>query len=121
MKLSSKAQKIHSQLNAGVTKLGDLRKIAKEIKVDHNLALELWSSGEFYSRHLAILIMDKKLLNQEFINQIDKDIQNHEYDERLQLADWLMANQLTKDKNTIALIETWENSPSIIQRRILLR
>ncbi|WP_339757536.1 DNA alkylation repair protein [uncultured Winogradskyella sp.] len=118
MDLSSKAQRIHSQLNTRETKLGDLRKIAKEIKKNHNLALELWSTGEFYSRQMAILIMDKKLLNQEFINQIDKDIQNHEYSERIQLTDWLMANQLTKDKKTISLIETWENSPSIIQRRV---
>lgn len=118
MNLTPKAQKIHAQLNAGETKLGDLRKIAKEIKKDHSLALELWSTGAFFSRQMAILIMDKKLLNQEFIDQIDKDIQNHEYDERLQLADWLMANQLTKDKKIIALIETWENSPSTIQRRI---
>tara|TARA_R110002074_G_scaffold32995_6_gene91920 strand:- start:771 stop:1415 length:645 start_codon:yes stop_codon:yes gene_type:complete len=118
MDLSSKAQRIHSQLNTRETKLGDLRKIAKEIKKNHDLALELWSTGEFYSRQMAILIMDKKLLNQEFINQIDKDIQNHEYSERIQLTDWLMANQLTKDKKTISLIETWENSPSIIQRRV---
>ncbi len=118
MQLTSKAQKIHSQLNVAGTKLGDLRKIAKEIKKDHNLALELWSTGAFYSRQLAILIMDKKLLNQDFIDQLDKDIQDHEHDERLQLADWLMANQLTKDKKTIALIESWQNSPSIIQRRI---
>lgn len=118
MNLTSKAQRIHSQLSTGETKLGDLRKMAKEIKKDHDLAMELWSTEEFYSRHLAILIMDKKLLDQEFIDQIDKDIQNHEYEERLQLADWLMANQLMKDKKTIGLIESWENSPSRIQRRI---
>jgi 3-methyladenine DNA glycosylase AlkD len=29
-----------------------------------------------------------------------------------------MANQLTKDKKTIALIESWENNPSKIQRHI---
>ena len=31
--------------------------------------------------------------------------------------DWLMANQLTKNKKTIALIQSWENSPSSLQRR----
>ena len=118
MNLTTEAQKIHSQVNAGETKLGDLRKIAKEIKKDHELALELWSTGAFYSRQLAILIMDKKLINQEFIDQIDKDLKKHEYDERLTLADWFMANQLMKDKKTIALIESWENSKSPIQRRI---
>jgi len=118
MKLSSKAKKIYSQINQENTKLGDLRKIAKEIKKDHELALELWSSGEFMPRQLAILIMDKKLLSQEVIDQLDKDIQKHDLDERNQLTDWFMANQLTKDKRTIGLIESWEKSPSVIQRRI---
>ena len=118
MKLSKKAQKIHSQISAAGTKLGDLRKIAKEIKKDHELALELWSTGQFFSRQLAILILDKKLLTQDLIDRLDKDIQKHEYEERTQLADWLMANQLTKDKQTIGLIESWQQSPSVIQRRI---
>ena len=59
-----------------------------------------------------------KILNEEIINNLFMDMQMHEYKERLQLADWLMANQLTKDKKTIALIETWEQSPSALQRRI---
>jgi 3-methyladenine DNA glycosylase AlkD len=118
MKLCQKAAKIYSQVSDTNTKLGDLRKIAKEIKKDHPLAIELWSTGKYLPRQLAILIMDPKLLTQEVINRLDKDIQKHEKEEKLQLIDWLMANQLTKDKKTIALIESWENSPSSLQRRI---
>ena len=118
MKLSSKAKNIYSLISQNHTKLGDLRKIAKEIKKDHELALELWSTGEFIPRQMAILIMDKKLITKEFIDQIDKNIQKHELDERNQLTDWFMANQLTKDKRTISFIESWLKSPSIIQRRI---
>ena len=118
MKLSSEAENIYSQVNQENTKLGDLRIIAKEIKKDHELALELWSSGEFMPRQLAILIMDKKLLSQEFIDKLVQDIQNHEFEERNQLIDWLMANQLSKDKKTIALMESWKNSPSVLQRRV---
>ena len=118
MTLTAKAEKIHSQINTKETKHGDLRKIAKEIKKDHDLALELWSTGEYYPRQLAILIMDKKLLTQEFINQLDADIQKHEYSERNHLSDWLMANQLTKDRKTIELMQNWEQSPSAMQRRI---
>ena len=118
MNLSSKSKDIYAQINPETTKLGDLRKIAKAIKKDHELAMELWSTGEFLPRQLAILIMDKKILTQEVIDQLDKDIQSHELDERNQLIDWLMANQLSKDKKTIALMESWENSPSILQRRL---
>lgn len=44
MKRSSKAETILGQINPK-TKLGDLRKIAKDVKKDHELAMELWSSG----------------------------------------------------------------------------
>ena len=118
MKLSSKAQKIYSEILEETTKLGDLRKFAKEIKKDHDLAMELWSTGKFIPRQLAILIMDKKYLNQEVIDLLDNDIQNHEFDEQNHLMDWLMANQLSKDKRIISLIESWENSSSKLQRRV---
>ena len=117
MKLSSKAENILGQINSK-TKLGDLRKIGKDIKKDHELAMELWSTRKFLPRQLAILIMDNKLLSQDLINKLDEDMQAHSFDERNQLMDWLMANQLSKDKKTITLMESWENSPSSLQRRI---
>src|SRR5687767_4499474 len=117
MKLSSKAEKILDQINSK-TKLGELRKIAKDIKKDHDLAMELWSTGKFLPRQLAILIMDNKLLTQDVINKLDNDMQAHSFEERNQLIDWLMANQLSKDKKTVKLIESWEGSPSPLQRRI---
>lgn len=116
IKRSSKAEDIVLQINSK-TKLGDLRKIAKDIKKDHEIAMELWSTGEFLPRLLAILIMDKKLLSQDVLNQLDQDMQTHTIDERNNLMDWLMANQLMKDKKNIALMESWRNSPSALQRR----
>lgn len=116
IKPSLKAENILQQIDSN-TKLGELRKIAKEIKKDHELAMELWSTGEFLPRLLAILIMNKKLLSEEVLNMLDKYMQSHPSKERTNLMDWLMANQLTKSKKTIALIESWENSPSALQRR----
>lgn len=117
MKLSSKAENILGQINTK-TMLGDLRKIAKDIKKDHELAMELWSAKRLLPRLLAILIMDNKRASQDFIDELDSDMQTHPLNERNQLMDWLMANQLMKDKKTIGLIESWENSPSTLQRRI---
>ena len=116
MKPASQAENIVAQINTK-TRLGDLRKIAKEIKKNHELAMALWSTGQFLPRQLAILIMDNKLLSQDLINRLDKDMQTHPLLERNQLVDWLMANQLTKDKKTVALIQSWRNSPSSLQRR----
>lgn len=117
MKLSAKANSIYQSIHKPDTKLGDLRKIATGIKKDHDLAMELWSTGHYMARQLAILIMDKKLLSQEVIDQLDQDIQQHPPEESTQLIDWLMANQLSKDKKTIQLMESWEHSPSPLQRR----
>ena len=52
------------------------------------------------------------------IDQLDQDIQKHDVDERNHLIDWLMANQLNKNKKIITLIESWEKSPSPLQRRV---
>lgn len=117
MKLSSKAENILGQINAK-TNLGDLRKIAKDVKTDHGLAMELWSTGKFLPRLLAILIMDHKQVSQDLVNTLDNDIHTHPFDERNQLMDWFMANQLTKNKKNVALIESWENSSSALQRRV---
>jgi 3-methyladenine DNA glycosylase AlkD len=93
MKLSSKAEKILGRINAK-TRLGDLRKIASNIKKDHDLAMEFWSTGRVFPRLLAILIMDNKYVSQDLINMLDKNMHTHSFDERNQLMDWLMANQL---------------------------
>lgn len=117
MNLTSKAQGIYSKISAADTRMGELKQLAKEIKKDHDLAMELWSIGEYHPRLLATLIMDKKLLTQKTIDFLDQGLQEQPFDERNRIMEWLMANQLTKDKKTVALMESWENSPSPLQRR----
>lgn len=117
MKLSHKAQQLYDRIGTPPVRLGDLKKIAREIRKDHAAAMELWSTGEYYPRLLATLIMDKGLITQELIDSLTDDLQVHSFDERNHIMEWLMANQLTKSKKTLALIESWENSPSPLQRR----
>ena len=116
VKYSSKTAEVLQQVN-NKNRLGDLRKIAKSIKTDQLLGMELWSTGKFFPRLLAILIFDKSELTTELLHKLDEDMQVHSFDERIQLMDWLMANQLTKSKKTLTLLESWENSPSSLQRR----
>ncbi|NNE54392.1 MAG: DNA alkylation repair protein [Flavobacteriales bacterium] len=118
MTLSRATQSVYDQISSADTKLGDLRKIAKEIKKDHKMALELWSTGNLTARLMALLIMDKKELTQATIDELDSEMQDHSKEEQEQLIDWLMANQLSKDKRTVSLMESWEKSPSALQRRI---
>lgn len=112
------AKDIASELASEGTKFGDIKKLAKRIKQDHNLAIELWSTGEYHARLLSTLIFDKKLLDQELIDTLASNLLDHDEKERNQLADWLLANQLMKDKNTIALMVQWQNSNSPILRRL---
>lgn len=116
--VSAAAKKIASALEGDGTKLGDIKKRGKEIKVDHALALELWATGGFHARLLATLIFDKKSLTQEAIDGLAADMMTHDETERNQLADWLLANQLMKSKATLALLESWEEHDSPMLRRL---
>src|SRR5262245_31104261 len=117
MALSARAKKLVVEITNGNVKLGDLKMLGKELKKDHALALELWSTGEYYPRLLSTLIFDSKLLAINVIDQLASDMLRHEAEERNQLADWLLANQLAKDKKLVSLIATWEKNPSPILRR----
>ncbi len=117
MVMSTEAKNYYGRLGGGA-KLGDVRKLAKEIGRNHKLAMELWSTAEVLPRCLAILTLDKKLLTQEEVDRLDADIRAHDYDDRNKLIDWLLANQLSKSKATKTLLESWEHSPSSLQRRL---
>jgi 3-methyladenine DNA glycosylase AlkD len=112
MALSARAKKLVAEITNGNVKLGDLKTRGKDIKKDHALAMELWSTGEYYPRLLAILVFDNKLLSGKVIDQLASDILRHDAEERSQLADWLLANQLVKDKKLVSLMATWEKDPS---------
>lgn len=118
MALSARAKKLVDEITAGNVKLGDLKIHGKAIKKDHALAVELWSTGGYYPRLLATLIFDKKLLKEDVIDQLASDMLRHDEEERCQLADWLLANQLAKDKKLVDLIATWEKNPSPLLRRL---
>ena len=117
MPLSARAKKLAAEFTRADVKLGDLKKRGAEIKKDHELAMELWSTGQYYPRLLATLIFDKKLLAENVIDQLAADMLRHDAKERCQLADWLMANQLAKDKKLASQMTTWEKNPSPILRR----
>lgn len=118
MALSTRAKKLVAEVSTGSVKLGDLKTLGKEIKKDHDLAMELWSTGGFYPRLLASLIFDPKRLGADgIIDRLAADVLGHEAGERCQLADWLLANQLMKDKGLVSLVGTWEKNPSPILRR----
>lgn len=99
-------------------KFGDIKKCAKTIKKDHELAMQLWATELFFARMLAVLILDKKFLDQAFIEQLASDISIHEPDQKNHLSEWLMANQLMKSKKTVTLLQSWQHHTSPTLRRL---
>lgn len=118
MSRSARVEKIVAEITHGNVKLGDIKARGKEIKKDHALATELWATEHHNARLLAILIFDTKLLDEPFIERLASDMLRHESVERCRLADWLLANQLAKDKKLHRLLVTWEKNPSPMLRRL---
>lgn len=118
MALSPKAQELCDQLAPGNTPAGTIKKLAKAIKQDHPLAMELWSTGLLDCRLLAVLIMDKKLLDQALVDTLCADMLDHpDKGGKTRIMEWLMANQLLKSAAGKRMVASWEHSPVALQRR----
>jgi 3-methyladenine DNA glycosylase AlkD len=63
--------------------MGDLRALAKKIKTNHALALELWKTGNIDAQLLAILLMKPKELSAK---ELDKMVRTTRF---AWVADWL--------------------------------
>lgn len=78
-------------------KLGDIRKLAEKLKTNHELALELWETGNVEAQLVATLIMKPKSLTAD---QLDKLTRTVAY---AQVADWLNSYVVAEhpDKETL--------------------
>jgi 3-methyladenine DNA glycosylase AlkD len=78
---------------------GDIRALAKKIKTDHELALQLWKTGNIDAQLLAILLMKPKSLSAA---ELDKMVRAAKF---VWVADWLNAYIVKEhpDKETLRL------------------
>lgn len=82
-------------------KLGEIRTLAKRIKVDHALALELWETGNLDARLLAVLLFDLKKLGRADVDRLVRAANAS------QLADWLNAYVVKEHPEKEALRQVW--------------
>ncbi len=82
-------------------KLGDIRKLAKEIKTDHDLAMDLWKMGNIDGQLLAVLLMKPKELSAE---QMDQVVRSADFE---QVADWLNAYVVKRHPDKETLRQRW--------------
>jgi 3-methyladenine DNA glycosylase AlkD len=82
-------------------KAGDIRALAKQIKTDHALALELWATGNVEAQFLAALIMEPKKLTAA---ELDKLMRSTTF---AHVADWMNSYVVAKHPDKEALREKW--------------
>jgi len=92
-------------------KMGDLRTLAKKIKANHNLALELWDTGNVDARFLSALLIDPKKLSHDDMNRIVKS------EKFVHVADWLYSYVIKIYPDNESLRQEWMKSKDVMLAR----
>ena len=92
-------------------KMGDIRTLAKKIKTNHELALELWDTGNIEARQLAILIIVPKKLS---IDELNRMVRSEKY---VWVADWLYSYVIKEHPEKEKLRVDWMNSKNPMAAR----
>jgi 3-methyladenine DNA glycosylase AlkD len=82
-------------------KLGNIRVMAKKIKTDHKLAINLWETGNVDAQLLATLIIQPKSLSADELDKLTRSTTC------AQVADWLNAYVVAQHPEKEALREKW--------------
>jgi len=92
-------------------KMGDIRALAKKIKTNHELALELWDTENVDARFLATLLIDPKKISKEEINRLVKS------EKFPHVADWLYTNFIKPYPDNESLRIEWMQAENTMQAR----
>ena len=88
-------------------KMGDVRKLAKKIKTNHELALELWETKIIEARLVAILILKPEKLTTQELDGMVKSI------DFAYVADWFNSYVLKQHLEKERLREEWVKPDNI--------
>lgn len=82
-------------------RLGEIRKLATKIKVNHELAIALWDTANIDARLLAVLLIEPKKLSGA---ELDRMVRSANFS---QLADWLNAYVVKQHPDKEPLRQRW--------------
>ncbi len=103
-----KVRAMHQKHGAGNNiygaKMGDIRKVAKSLKTNHDLALELWNTGNIDAQLLATLIIKPEQLS---IEKVDKMVREGKFS---WVADWFNSYVVKEFPDKESLREKWMDS-----------
>jgi 3-methyladenine DNA glycosylase AlkD len=94
-------EKTGAPANQFGVKLGDIRAVAKKIKTDHELALQLWKTCNVEAQLLAALIIKPKSLSASELDALTRSTTC------AQVADWLNSYVVAQHPDKEALREKW--------------
>jgi 3-methyladenine DNA glycosylase AlkD len=106
------------KLRAGNEERGDdhgvnlsaLRAVAKRLKIQHELAKELWATGDTAARLLATLIARPKALSADELDTMIRDIRAPK------LLDWFITNIVKPGKHAEELRLRWKDDTDLVGR-----
>jgi 3-methyladenine DNA glycosylase AlkD len=81
--------------------LGDIRKLAKKLKTNHALALQLWDTDNVDAQFLAALLMEPKKLSSKEMDRLVRSIAF------VRVADWLNSYVIRQHPEKEALRKSW--------------
>ncbi len=90
--------------------LSHLRALAKRIKTQHELALQLWASGGTAARLLATLVCKPKAFTADELDAMIRDIRSPK------LVDWLIVNVVKPGRHAEELRLRWKDADNLIGR-----
>lgn len=90
--------------------LSHLRALAKRLKIQHDLALELWATGGTAARLLATLICRPKAFSAAELDTMIRDIRSPK------LLDWLIVNSVKPGRHAEALRLAWKDGDDLVGR-----
>lgn len=88
-----------------------MRKIAKRIGKNHELAIKLWDSGYHEARHIATMVADPNRITKTLINNWVKDFNSWD------IVDGSCSNLIRKTEQAYNMIPKWAKSKKEFVRR----
>jgi 3-methyladenine DNA glycosylase AlkD len=90
--------------------LTHLRALAKKLKTQHELALELWATGDTAARLLATLVCKPKAFSADELDSMIRDIRAPK------LLDWFIVNVVKPGRHAEALRPRWKDGDDLVGR-----
>lgn len=90
--------------------LSHLRAVAKRLKTRHDLAIELWATGDTGARLLATLICKPKAFSPDELDAMVREIRAPK------LLDWFVTNMVKPGKHAEELRLRWKDDTGLVGR-----